>query len=322
MTLAETSLKWIFRFLAVASLILVIAFIFFRTPDTNAKEMKVKYSSPASLFLDTPDARIHYRDEGPRDAPVLLLVHGGNASLHTWEAVVDALDDRYRLISFDMPGHGLTGPSTSRDYSASALIKAATQVLDAAGVQRATWVGNSLGGWLVWRAGLTVPERVNGLILLNAAGAEIGQPSKPYLGARLAQSWLGRQLMPHITPESLVRKSVQQTVANPAALKDETVRRYWELLRYPGNRQAAGDRFLVDREPDQWKRIGTLKMPVLLIWGAQDKVIPIVHGNAFAKAITGSELIVIGNAGHLPMEETPSEVSKAIDLWMVRNAEP
>ncbi len=322
MPLVRRILKWAFRGIVVIGLILVVTLFAFRTPDTDPQAMMAKYSSPDSQFLDTGDARIHYRDQGPRNAPVLLLVHGGNGSLHTWEKMIDALDDRYRLISFDMPGHGLTGPSKSGDYSASAMTKVATQVLDSARVKNATWVGNSMGGWIVWRAALDVPGRVNAIVLLDAAGAQGVQPIKPYLGARLSQSWLGRLVMPHVTPESIIRSSLVQTVADSGQVTDTVVKRYWELLRYPGNRKAAGDRSLVDREPDKWNEIGSLKMPVLLIWGKKDSVIPVAHGTAFAKAIKGSSLIIIEKAGHLPMEEQPVEVAKAIDIWMTKPKTP
>jgi pimeloyl-ACP methyl ester carboxylesterase len=235
--------------------------------------------------------------------------------LHTWEPVVERLGDRYRLISLDMPGHGLTGPSKSRDYRAKTLIKSATTVLDALGVKRATWVGSSMGGWVAWRAGLSVPERVDGLVLIGAVGAQTDQEFKPYLGARIAKSWLGGKLFPHITPEWMVHASVEESMANPAQVTDAVVARYSELLRLPGNRQAVVDREHTDREDAIWSRIGTLKVPALLIWGSEDRIVPLSFGKAFEKAIKNSTLLVMERTGHLPMEERPDDVAKAIDDW-------
>ena len=252
-------MSWVYRVFGALIVMLAVGFFALRTPDTDRREMIAKYTDDRSKFLDTPDGRIHYRDEGRRDGPVLLLLHGSSSSLHTWEPLVALLADRYRLISFDMPGHGLTGPSKSADYRANALIESATNVLDAAGVERATWVGSSMGGWVAWRAALAVPQRVAGLVLVGAVGAETGEEFKPYIGARVAKTWLGGKLMPSVTPLWLVRKSVTESMADPALVTEALVMRYWELLRLPGNRQAVVDRERTDRESGVW--IGVQKGP-------------------------------------------------------------
>jgi len=165
-------------------------------------------------------------------------------------------------------------------------------------------------------AGLSVPERTSGLVLIDASGAQVAEKVKPYLGARLAQSSFGQMLLPEITPRFLVKSSLQEGVAYPQRVTEELVDRYWELLRFPGNRQAAVDRAKTPREPEKWAEIGSLEMPVLLLWGEQDKVIPLSHARAFAAAISQSKLITYADAGHLPMEETPEQVARDIDAWI------
>ena len=123
-------------------------------------------------------------------------------------------------------------------------------------------------------------------------------------------------MLPEITPRFLVKSSLEENFAQPERLTEELVDRYWELLRFPGNRKAAVDRTKTPRQPEKWAEIGTLKMPVLLLWGEQDKVIPLAHGRAFAEAIPGSKLITYADAGHLPMEETPEQVARDIDGWI------
>jgi pimeloyl-ACP methyl ester carboxylesterase len=236
--------------------------------------------------------------------------------LQTWEPLVALLGDKYRLISLDLYGHGLTGPNPTGAYDADTNIAAAVRVLDTVGVDKAYWVGNSMGGWLTWRAGLSVPERTSGLVLIDAAGAQVEQKIQPYLGARLAQSSIGQILLPEITPRFLVKSSLEENFARPELLTEELVDRYWELLRFPGNRKAAVDRGKTPREPEKWAEVGSLKMPVLLLWGEQDKVIPLSHARAFAAAIPGSKLITYADAGHLPMEETPEQVARDIDVWI------
>jgi len=293
------------------------AFFILRTPDTDRTAMIAKYGNESSRFVDDGHgAKIHYRDEGNRDGPAVLLIHGSNSMLQTWEPLVALLGEKYRLISLDLYGHGLTGPNSTGAYDAETNIAAAVRVLDTVGVDKAYWVGNSMGGWLTWRAGLSVPERTLGLVLIDASGAQVEQKIQPYLGARLAQSSIGQLLLPEITPRFLVKSSLEENFAQPELLTEELVDRYWELLRFPGNRNAAVDRGKTPREPEKWAEVETLKVPVLLLWGEQDKVIPLSHARAFAAAIPGSKLITYANAGHLPMEETPEQVARDIDVWI------
>ena len=310
-------MKKLFRIIIILLVVLIAAFFIFRTPDTDRAEMIAKYSNDASQFLDDgAGGQIHYRDEGNRDAPALVLIHGSNSHLQTWEAMIAELAGDHRLISVDLYGHGMTGPNPGGKYDAQTNIDLVTKVLDKVGVNKAVWVGNSMGGWLAWRAGLAVPERVSGLVLIDASGAQTGEKSKPYLGARLAQSWLGQKLLPEITPRFLVKSSLEENYANPERLSEEFVTRYWEMLLFPGNRTATIERSKTPREPEQWQKIGNLQMPVLLLWGEQDKVIPVSHGKGFEAAIPSSKLIVYPDAGHLPMEETPEQVARDIDAWI------
>lgn len=310
-------MKKTIRILLLLLVVLVAAFFIFRTPDTGRNAMIAKYSNESSRFLDDGHGgKIHYRDQGNKNGPAILLIHGSNSMLQTWEPLVAFLGAKYHLISLDLYGHGLTGPNPTGAYDAESNIAEAVKVLDAVGVDKAFWVGNSMGGWLTWRAGLSVPERVSGLVLIDASGAQVEQKAKPYLGARLAQSWFGQMLLPEITPRFLVKSSLQETVARPDQVTEELVDRYWELLRFPGNRQAAVDRAKTPRQPEKWAEVGSLNMPVLLLWGEQDKVIPLSHARAFQAAIPGSQLITYADAGHLPMEETPAQVARDIDNWI------
>ncbi|WP_339691114.1 alpha/beta hydrolase [uncultured Parasphingorhabdus sp.] len=310
-------MKKTIRIILLLLVLLGAAFFIFRTPDTDRAEMIAKYGNEASRFVDDGHGtKVHYRDEGNKDGPALLLIHGSNSLLQTWEPLVGLLGDKYHLISLDLYGHGLTGPNPNGAYDADSNIAAAVRVLDKVGVDKAYWVGNSMGGWVTWRAGLSVPERILGLVMIDAAGAQVQQKGQPYLGARLARSAVGQMLLPEITPRFLVKSSLEENFAQPERLTEELVDRYWELLRFPGNRKAAVDRATTPRQPEKWGDVGTLKMPVLLLWGEKDKVIPLAHGRAFAEAIPGSKLITYADAGHLPMEETPEQVARDIDGWI------
>lgn len=315
--------RWSLYF-AVFVVILTVAALFARTPDTNRDDMIAKYGGRQALFVnDGAGGRIHYRIAGPVDAPAIVLIHGANSSLHTWDALAAKLDDRYRVVSLDLYGHGLTGPNPRRDYSAPAFAGAVKAVLDEAGITTAVWVGNSMGGWVAWRAALSDADRVCGLALLDASGAQTGEPVKLYLGAQLMQTSLGQAILPHFSPRFLVKSSLKQTFGDPKKLTEAAVTRYWELNRFPGNRQAAVDRANTDRESAKWNDVGKIDVPTLILWGERDAVTPLSHADAFAQKIRGSTKITYPAIGHLPMEETPNLVAPDLLDWlgkMTRNS--
>src|SRR5512135_2763756 len=131
-------MRWFLGILVAIAALLGIAFYVFSAPDIPRAVLEAKYATPPSAFVDltypstlpktsqlsetpvTPiavTARAHYRVRGPEDAPVLLLLHGSNATLFTWEPWSMRLSDHYRVVSVDLPGHGLTGATANHDYS-------------------------------------------------------------------------------------------------------------------------------------------------------------------------------------------------------------
>lgn len=151
--------------------LVVVAFMALRTPGSDPSAMQAKYGGPDSKFSQAAVMSVHYRDQGCRDCPAILLVHGSNASLLTFEPLVESLKDRYRLISYDQPGHGLTGPHPRDGYSAQGMFEALEAVVDAAGLERFAIAGNSMGGWIARRCALARPQDLSVLILINASGA-------------------------------------------------------------------------------------------------------------------------------------------------------
>ena len=310
----QRSLKVI---LGVLVLVLV-AFWIAKVPDTDAGVMAEKYGH--TPLLRTSQTGIRYRDQGNPNGAVLLLLHGSNASLETWEPMIDNLKDEFRLISIDQHGHGLTGPHPESDYSSAARVAAGVEVLDHLNIQSAIWAGNSMGGGIAWRAALMAPARVSGLILIDPSGAQTDQPVTPYLGAQLARTKLGQLILPSITPRALVKKSLLQSVADPEFVTPEMVDRYWEMLRYPGNRNAMAKAMTLTRESALWAQLNQVSLPSLILWGEQDHIIPVSHAKAFERQLERAEVVIYPDAGHLPMEEIPEQVANDIRAWLTRDA--
>ena len=155
--------------LVLASLLaLVVALWVYR--DIPAEQLEAKYTSPASRFISIDGVRIHYRDEG--SGPVLVLIHANFGNLISWDPWVEALRGRYRVIRFDMPGHGLTGPDPSGDYSLERTVDITGRFVDALELERFSLGGTSLGGTVSIHYAAAHPERVEKLILLSPGALE------------------------------------------------------------------------------------------------------------------------------------------------------
>lgn len=306
--------------IALPLAVLVVLLITLRTPDTDPAAMAAKYTNAQSRFVENDAGlRVHYRDQGNRDGEPIVLVHGTAASLHTWEPLVERLSDEYRIVTYTQPGHGLTGAHPRDDYSFAGMAEALDLVTDELGLDHFILGGNSMGGWIAWRYALANPEKVDALLLLDASGMPLREgEEEPQLniGFRLLGNPIVRFLMLYYTPRGLVEKSALQSVSVESVMTEDVVDRYWELLRLPGNRRAAGLRPLVDRENQYADDVGNITAPTLVIWGAEDRLIHASAAQTFDERLPNAEVVIYEEIGHLPMEEAPDRTAKDIDDFL------
>ncbi len=315
-------MKWILRIVLGLVVVLSAAFFIFRTPDTDATQMQAKYGGAPSQFVEIGDGlTVHLRDEGPRngdtDAPAIILLHGSTADLHTWQPWTDALSATHRVIRFDQIGHGLTGPDPDGDYSKASFVADIDEVADTLGLQTFVLGGSSMGGGHAVAYALAHPDRVDGLVLVGASGAPVrregGGPSLTYT---LAQTPVINQLMAQITPRSIIEDALTEMVTDKASITPETVDRYWELLRYPGNRTATIARFGMERTAFTAEEVATLDMPALVIFGREDPLIPMESGEWYAENLPASEFVLYDDIGHLPHEEAAEASIADMTRWL------
>lgn len=306
--------KWLLGIVIV----LIAAVLVFRTPDTDPAAMRAKYGGPPSQFVDLGGGlTVHLRDEGPKDAPVLVLLHGSNADLHTWEAWTRALSGQFRVIRYDQIGHGLTGPNPSGGHTPAEMVAVLERLRVKLGLDRFALGGNSMGGGLAVRYALAHPEHVSALVLVDAAGAprkaESGRGNIGFtLAAMPGVGWLART----ITPRSLVERSLSQTVSNQAVVTPQAIDRYWELLRYPGNRAATAERFRTPRSPFTPDELARITAPTLVLWGAEDKLTPATGATFFGQGIKGARVKVYPGIGHLPHEEAAAQTADEVRAFL------
>lgn len=271
------------------------------TPDRSRSTLEATYlRSPADL-IDIGGARVHVRDTGPRDAPAVVMLHGTGSSLHTFEPWARLLDGEYRVIRFDLPGSGLSGPDPTGIYTDARSMEILAGILDRLGVDRAALVGNSIGGRLAWNFAAAHPERVDKLVLISPDG--FASPGFEYGRAPEISAVLS--LMRYVLPKALLRPNIVAAYGNPDALTEETLERYHALLLAPGNRDALIERLrqtiLVDPEPI----LRQIQVPVLLVWGEKDGMIPVGNAADYRRALPDSRLVTFANLGHVPHEEAP-----------------
>ena len=275
-------------------------------PDRGVDTLKARWATPPSHFVTLQGMQVHLRDEGPRDDPEpIVLIHGTSASLHTWDGWTAALKGERRVIRMDLPGFGLTGPAPDGDYSMKRYADFIAALMDQLGVRRAVLAGNSLGGGVAWRTAVQHPDRVSRLVLVDASGYPLLSTSVP-LGFRLAQiEWL-QPVMSRLLPRGMIESSVRNVYADPGKVTPELVDRYYELTLRAGNRESLTQRMkLRETDAQASELIKTIGQPTLILWGAQDRLIPEPSGQRFHKDIAGSQYVVFDGLGHVPQEEDP-----------------
>ena len=302
-----------FSFLVLGLLVvLLVSSSFLISADLPRETVVEKYRNDASFFFTLPSgATAHIRDEGNRDGPALFLLHGSNASLHSWEPWVAQLGDTYRLISFDLPGHGLTGPVPGDDYSVTAMAQFTREIADIMKLDRIVLAGNSMGGAVALQFALSHPDRTKALVLISSGGMARKADDEAVGAFRLTSSTLLLSLMRYITPRFMIEDTLRGVVADPDNfVTDAMVDRYWELLRMTGNRQASIIRF--SNPPSGTKiesLLGEITAPTLILWGAEDQLIKLEYGVRMHAAIFNSQLVGYANVGHLAMEEIPEKTA-------------
>ena len=299
------------------------AFWFFSTPSIPRAQLIAKYALPPSQFATLPDgAHVHYRDRGPRDAQVLLLVHGSNASLFTWEPWAVRLDTDFRVVSLDLPGHGLTGAVPDRDYSQEGMVKVVLEFADKLGLGAFAIAGNSMGGGVAARFAEEHPDRVTKLILVDAAGMPVKQGDRIPLAFRIARIPVLNQLVLHITPRSLVVEGLNDAIVRKSIITDRMIDGYWGFARMQGTREATVARFSLARDSFVKDHIAAIKAPALILWGEQDHLIPVAAAREFHAAIPGSKLIVYPGTGHIPMEEVADQSAADVRAFLGPSSGP
>ena len=283
--------------------------VFLYAPDKSRAGLEAAYPG---TYRIVDGVRLRLRDSGPRHAPAVILLHGFGASLETWEPWAQALSARFRVIRLDLPGFGLTGADPTGDYSDDRAMRILADLMRQLGIDRTSLIGNSMGGRLAWTFAAIHPDRVSRLVLVSpdgfaSPGFAYGHPPKvPLL----------MQALPYVAPRRLIRADLAAAYARPAALREATLIRYRDMLLAPGVRAAILARTSQTILRDPAPMLARITAPTLLLWGEQDRMIPITNAADYLRYLPHAVLVRLPNLGHVPFEEDPGRSLVPVERFL------
>ncbi len=266
-------------------------------------------------FVQAGDTRLYYQREGSGDVPI-VLVHGFGASSFSWRDNLRPIADAgYTVYAPDMRGFGLSDKNWDGDMSHAAQADRLAAFLDAAGIDRAVLAGNSMGGNIIAHFALKYPQRVRGLIFVDAA-IYTGAPNAPLVSTLLQfppiRRWGQHAVRFLLADDTRNADTIKSAWYDPARVTRDVLSGYrralytpdWDLGLLAMSRESG--------QNDLSGRLGEITAPTLIIWGEHDTWINPANGPRLQQAIAGAELRIIPRAGHVPHEEQPAEFNQLV----------
>ncbi|MFN3551922.1 MAG: alpha/beta fold hydrolase [Novosphingobium meiothermophilum] len=287
------------------------------TPRLTVAQLRARYADRQSRYMTVRGMEIHYKDEGPRKAPVLLMIHGSQSSLRTWDRIAVLLKPRYRIIRFDIPGYGLSGP-VSDEAAASVLPVEITEgLLDGLGVKRlAAAVGVSSGGTMAMYLAARRPEMVARLILSNT-------PSDPVDTSHMVQT------PAFLAAQDRARRTGYQDydfwdqylsffAGDPARISRRTRMEYWDFNRRSPERHPIAMVARIGDGKQAAIEMAKITTPTFLVWGGGDPLLPEAAVNAITRYLKNATIskVLMPDVGHYPPLEVPDRFARWIETYV------
>ena len=286
-------------------------------PPLKGTRSERELADPDSKFVEVNGMSVHYKEMGTGQ-PVFILLHGFGASAFSWREVMEPFSELGHVIAYDRPAFGLTSRPMPGDwtgenpYSPESQAAIVIGLMDALGVEKAILVGNSAGGTVSVYTALTYPERVSGLILVDAAiytGGGSPAWARPLLGTpqmRHLGPLLARQIAS--SGDDFIRTAFH----DPTLVTQDILDGYRKPLNANNWDRALWELTAASHPLGLAERLTELNLPVLVLTGDDDRIVPTEESLRLGAEIPGASLVVIPNAGHVPHEEKPDEFMQAV----------
>ena len=264
-------------------------------------------------FVQAGDTRVYYEKAGAGDVPI-VLVHGFGASSFSWRNNLRPIADAgYTVYAPDMRGFGLSDKSWDGTMAHEAQADRLAAFMDAVQIDRAVLAGNSMGGNIIAHFALKYPDRVRGLIFVDAA-IFTGAPNAAVVSTLLEfppiRRWGQHAVRFLLADDTRNADTIKSAWYDPAKISAEVLIGYRRALRTPDWDLGLLAMSRDSGQNDISARLGEITVPTLILWGEHDTWINPSNGPRLQQAMTGSKLIVIPNAGHVPHEEQPEEFNQ------------
>jgi pimeloyl-ACP methyl ester carboxylesterase len=251
----------------------------------------------------------------------LLLIHGYGAGIWVWEKQIEILSQTCRVYALDIIGHGFSDrPKIA--YTAESYIYFLKDFMDGVGIERATLIGNSMGGGIAWAMAIFFPERVDRLILINSVPPDVLDQVRNESFRKLV-TIKNIPLLPYLLiagrSKNSVKRILQECVSDIKLITPEVLNRQHHLSKIKGSTWVLHSTFKHAEGAFKFKdHLSRIHHPTLLLWGDRDLIFPASVGESLHRMIPSSKIQLIKRSGHIPMWETPEEVNQAI-LSFLRN---
>lgn len=303
--------------MAVILLLVAVVSLLVPVPPLTGTVPANQLGDSVSRFVEVNGINVHYKQTGTGE-PTLILLHGFLASLFSWREVLTPLGDLGTLIAYDRPAFGLTSRpmreawGDQNPYTAEANVELLVSMMDTLGVERAILVGNSAGGTLAVYTALRHPERVQALILVDAAiYTSGGTPTwvRPILTTPQMRR-MGPLLLRNI--RSWGEGFGRMAWHDPSRLTADVWEGYLKPQQAENWDRALWEFFLASRPLDLEDQLSQIEVPVLVITGDDDRIVPTEESVRLSRTLPDARLVVIPECGHIPQEECPEPFLEAV----------
>ncbi|HEX5717250.1 MAG TPA: alpha/beta fold hydrolase [Thermoanaerobaculia bacterium] len=276
---------------------------------------EIRKTVPEDRFLKIGDQLVHIEQAGQGEP--LILLHGFGASTYAWRNVMPALAAAFRVVAIDLNGFGYTQrPRAFESYTREGQAALVLRVMDALGLDSAHLMGHSYGGGLSLFIASRYPQRVRSLVLVDSSAPTYANDRRSR--AASVKPLVGLYLRSFVLRPNTVRRALRHSFHDDSLVTPELVHEYYERIRVEGVVDAYHGLTAPTRTVSEPVVLEEIRMPALVVWGAEDELISAESGRRAAARMPSAEFVLMEGVGHAPMEEKPEELLRIVLPFLER----